>query len=117
MDNALPVLLREGADVLPTHVLQRLHPHLELTLQGWGRWVSPEERPPPPNPQAGGSWDVAGAQPSRRPTTSPRVMWKDPDSVFSYIEEMNSVFRALGTKSARMSILERMRWVDRRGSQ
>lgn len=43
MDNALPVLLREGADVLPTNVLQSLHPHLELTLQGWGRWVSPEE--------------------------------------------------------------------------
>lgn len=38
-------------------------------------------------------------------------MWKEPDSVFSYIEEVNSVFMALGTKSARMSILERMRWV------
>lgn len=44
-------------------------------------------------------------------TTSPRVMWKEPDSVFSYIKEVNSVFMALGTKSARMSILERMRWV------
>lgn len=42
-------------------------------------------------------------------TTSPRVMWKEPDSVFSYIEEVNSVFMALGMKSARMSILERMR--------
>lgn len=44
-------------------------------------------------------------------TTSPRVMWKEPDSVLSYMEEVNSVFKALGTKSARMSILERMRWV------
>lgn len=44
-------------------------------------------------------------------TTSPRVMWKEPDSVFSYIKEVNSVFMALGTKSTRMSILERMRWV------
>lgn len=44
-------------------------------------------------------------------TTSPRLMWKEPDSVFSNIEEVNSVFMALGTKSARMSILERMRWV------
>lgn len=44
-------------------------------------------------------------------TTSPRVMLKEPDSVFSYIKEVNSVFMALGTKSARMSILERMCWV------
>lgn len=44
-------------------------------------------------------------------TTFPRVMWKEPDSVFSNTEEVNSVFRALGVKSARMSILERMRWV------
>lgn len=42
-------------------------------------------------------------------TTSPRVMWKEPDSVFSYIEEVKSVFMALGMKSARISILERMR--------
>lgn len=58
MDNALPVLLREGADVLPTHVLQRLHPHLELTLQGWGRWVSREERPHrrTPGREAAGMW-------------------------------------------------------------
>lgn len=41
MDDALPVFLREGADVLPTDVLYCLHSHLELTLQGWGRWVSP----------------------------------------------------------------------------
>lgn len=38
-------------------------------------------------------------------------MWKEPDSVFSNSEEVKSVFRALGVKSARMSILERMRWV------
>lgn len=44
-------------------------------------------------------------------TTFPRVMWKEPDSVFSNTEEVKSVFRALGMKSARMSILERMRWV------
>lgn len=44
-------------------------------------------------------------------TTFPRVMWKEPDSVFSNIEEVNSVFRPLGVASARMSILERMRWV------
>lgn len=44
-------------------------------------------------------------------TTFPRVMLKEPDSVFSNSGEVNSVFRALGVKSARMSILERMRWV------
>lgn len=37
-------------------------------------------------------------------------MWKEPDSVLSNTEELNSVFRALGVKSALMSILERMRW-------
>lgn len=32
--------------------------------------------------------------PSHAPTTSPRVMLKEPDSVFWYMEELNSVFKA-----------------------
>lgn len=45
VDNSLPVFLREAADMLPTDVLERLHAHLELALQGRGSWVSPVERP------------------------------------------------------------------------
>jgi len=34
VDNSMPVFLREAADVLPTDVLECLHAHVELALEG-----------------------------------------------------------------------------------
>lgn len=93
--------------MLPTNVLQSLHVHAELALK---ERTHCRDEP--------SQLDMQSSSPHAFPsaaiqglTTSPRVMWKEPDSVFSNSEEVKSVFRALGMKSARMSILERMRWV------
>lgn len=103
----MPVPLGQAADVLPTNVLQSLDVHVELAL---GEGTRCRDEPALLDAESSSPHTCLPSAAIRALTTFPRVMWKEPDSVFSNTEEVNSVFRALGVKSARMSILERMRW-------